>query len=115
MTDSTHSAGRPRWQQTQCPPWCASEHLEDDHPDDRVHRSAGMSRSITTRWPRFSGTSMIADVQEVDVEVGLKQIDGSEQAWLYVGAGPGRALELDVSQAANLLDLIRDAIDQAQR
>ncbi|MFT4230241.1 MAG: hypothetical protein QM602_08135 [Microbacterium sp.] len=73
-----------------------------------------MSEHIATRRPQYSGTSVVADVQELDLEVGLKQIDGSDRVWLYIGAGPGRELELDAAHARNLVDLIRAAADQAR-
>ena len=31
---------RPTWLIEPCPPWCAAEHRQGDHPDDRVHRGA---------------------------------------------------------------------------
>jgi hypothetical protein len=30
---------RPSWQAAPCPPWCAREHTENDHPEDRYHQS----------------------------------------------------------------------------
>lgn len=29
-----------KWQTKPCPPWCAREHRDNDHPDDRFHDSA---------------------------------------------------------------------------
>lgn len=32
---------RPSWQRGPCPTWCSRDHQEDDHPEDRLHQSAG--------------------------------------------------------------------------
>jgi len=41
------NAPRPSWQHEPCPPWCVTEHHEDDLLGDRFHDSAGTYLTVS--------------------------------------------------------------------
>lgn len=80
--------GRPAWQIDSCPSWCAATHAATDHPEDRVHRSDGITIPTTLRRRRIDGDELASIEEEVDLEVGIARTDGDTATWLYIGAGP---------------------------
>lgn len=94
---------RPSWQLDDCPTWCVGGHREDDHPDDRVHRSLGVTVPVTARATTFPGGARRVDVEVVDLDIGISRADGERQTWFYVGSGPDRYLELSGESASRLL------------
>jgi len=40
---------RPSWLNEDCPPWCAREHHEGDHPEDRLHSSEPVHVPVVLR------------------------------------------------------------------
>ena len=106
---------RPTWQIDACPEWCAGVHAENDHVDDRVHRSRGIAVAALIRTKRLGATRVEFDVEEGDVEVGLSRTDGQAETWLYVGAGPGREIELNLDTASRVLRAARREVKRARR
>jgi hypothetical protein len=104
----------PTWQVDPCPEWCADVHREDDHPDDRVHRSEGIAVPAVIRSRRLTATRVVFDVEATAVEVGISRVDGDSDTWLYMGAGPGRELEVSVGTAPHLLEVARSLVERAQ-
>ena len=76
------SRGRPSWQADGCPPWCVSEHREDDHPDDRFHDSA----------PALVPSVLGPDGVAADLLVVTSRRCDTANDWVFVGH-PERAAE----------------------
>jgi hypothetical protein len=104
---------RPTWQVDPCPEWCAGAHAENDHLDDRVHRSEGIAVSAVIRSKRLGAMRVEFEVEADDVEVGLSRTDGQHETWLYVGAGPGREIELSLDTASRVLRAARHEVKRA--
>jgi hypothetical protein len=104
---------RPTWQVDPCPEWCAGAHAENDHPDDRVHRSAGIAVSAVLRSKRLGPARVEFDEVADEVEVGLARADGHRATWLYVGAGPGREIELSLDTASRVLRAAQHLVKRA--
>ncbi|MBX3100766.1 MAG: hypothetical protein KF761_14460 [Salinibacterium sp.] len=98
--------GRPIWQIDPCPPWCEATHSSDDHPDDRVHRSEGITISTTTRRRHIDGDHLGSIEEEVDLEVGIARADGDTATWLYIGAGPASSVEVQLEAADEIVAAI---------
>jgi hypothetical protein len=103
----------PTWQVDPCPEWCASAHHEDDHPDDRVHRSEGIAVPAVIRSRRLTATRVVFDEEATVLEVGISRVDGSNDTWLYLGAGPGRELEVSAGTAMRLLEVASSHVERA--
>lgn len=101
---------RPTWQLDECPGWCAVEHAEGDHPDDRVHRSASVAVPVIARRTWFEGAGILRDSEAVELEVALARVDGEAQTWLYAGEGPGSAIEVTVESAERLVEAMGAAL-----
>ncbi len=105
---------RPSWQVGECPPWCASEHQERDHPDDRVHRSHSVAVPVTVRQTSFVGASIRREAGPSELEIALSRIDGDAETWVYVGDGPARNLELTVESGERVLRAISAVLGRAR-
>lgn len=103
---------RPTWQVDDCPPWCAGRHLENDHPDDRVHRSAGTTVPVIARRQYLGDEWVEYSVQDVDFEVGASRVDGESATWIYVGSGPAQSIEVTPDGASRLLREAGAALDR---
>ncbi|MFT4210245.1 MAG: hypothetical protein QM626_00095 [Microbacterium sp.] len=102
----------PTWQRTPCPPWCAGGHREDDHPEDRVHRSAGLTVPVVSRRV-LSVDPMRYQVVAQEFEVGLSRPDDSATTWLYLGAGPGECVEVSLGSCADLVRALESTVRRA--
>lgn len=87
-------ASRPSWQMHECPTWCEGGHREDDHVDDRVHRAVGESVEILP-----GPDAAVA----VPLELAVWRRDGEARTWLYLGVGPGRELQIALSDLPRVL------------
>ncbi|MCU1440456.1 MAG: hypothetical protein JWP85_1453 [Rhodoglobus sp.] len=105
---------RPTWQVDPCPEWCAGAHTENDHVDDRVHRSEGIAVPAVIRSKRLGSTRVEFDEEAGDVEVGISRTDGQRETWLYVGSGPGREIELSLDTASRVLRTARHEVKRAR-
>jgi hypothetical protein len=116
MSNGIRSGGmeeRPTWQIDPCPEWCARTHAENDHIDDRVHRSEGIAVPAVIRSKRLGATRVEFDEEASHVEVGLSRTDGQREIWLYVGAGPGREIELSLDTASRVFREARNEVKRA--
>lgn len=87
-------ASRPSWQIHRCPTWCEGGHREDDHSDDRVHRAVGETVEVLSE----------ADASTtVSLEIAVWRRDGEALTWLYLGAGPGRELQIALPDIPRVL------------
>jgi hypothetical protein len=93
---------RPSWQRDECPAWCAVDHREDDHPDDRSHRTDTPAVPVIARARRFDD-GLVFETGAMEFEVGVSRPDGEVDTWIYVGAGPGQQLEVSRESAKRLL------------
>jgi hypothetical protein len=95
--------GRPSWQIDACPSWCAGDHHEGDHPEDRQHRSVSFAVPVVTRRTRVVADQISRSAESAEYEVGLSRIDGELETWLYLGEGPGESIEVSAESAHRLL------------
>ena len=98
------------WQVDRCPPWCIGGHGERDHPDDRVHRSLGVTVPAVVRRPILTPTSLDFDVASAEIEVGLARLDGDTHTWVYIGSGPGESIEISAESAAELVRVLSNEL-----
>ena len=77
--EQTH---RPSWLTEPCPSWCANEHREEDHLEDRVHKSAGLiTPAVVRRSP------VLADVEPgeaTEILVQTLRLVGATETWVLV-------------------------------
>lgn len=104
---------RPSWQVDPCPSWCAGEHGEHDHPDDRQHRSASFSVAVIARRTQLEPERLVRTAEPTEFEVGLSRSDGEQDTWLYIGEGPGMSIEISAESARRLLGVARARLDTA--
>ncbi len=97
---------RPSWQRDACPAWCTATHLENDHPDDRVHHSDGITVMTVGRRRHLVGDKLVTTSEEVDLEIGIARDDGHQTTWLYIGSGPASSVEVELSAADELVAAI---------
>lgn len=100
----------PSWQIDPCPAWCAGGHRENDHPDDRRHRSAATAVPVMVRRTTVEGDSLIHAAEPSEFEVGLSRMDGDAETWLYLGDGPGDSVEVAAESAGPLLEAAAAAL-----
>ncbi|MFT4263273.1 MAG: hypothetical protein QM572_07830 [Nocardioides sp.] len=81
----------PTWLTEPCPVWCARDHAEDDQPEDRAHRSAGVSVAVIAARPRIGRP----EAQPRELVLTRFQHPGDPRSWV--------ALELDGRIATLLL------------
>ena len=93
---------RPSWQLDDCPAWCAVDHSEEDHPDDRSHRTDAPSVPVIARTRRFDD-GLAFETEAMDFEVGMSRRDGDADTWIYVGAGGEQQIEVSRESARRLL------------
>jgi hypothetical protein len=93
---------RPSWQLDDCPAWCAIDHRQEDHPDDRVHRTEAPSVPVIARSRRFDG-ELRYEIAAMDFEVGMSRRDGEAETWIYVGGETEQPIEVTRESAARLL------------
>ncbi len=75
---------RPSWQLDDCPAWCAVEHREDDHPDDRSHRTDAPTVPVIARSRRFDD-GLVFETEATEFEVGAPRRDGDAETSIYAG------------------------------
>jgi len=85
---------RPSWQVTECPAWCVVEHQEDDHPDDRTHRDAGVDIPVVTRRRHYERDELVADVECGYFTLGRWQRDGEHEVWISLGDNDSHDFEV---------------------
>jgi hypothetical protein len=77
--DTAHS---PTWLTEECPAWCAREHREHDHPEDRYHRS---EPSIVPGIVAVRETVPVTDSLEgLDLIIWLGRYVGTTVTWLTI-------------------------------
>lgn len=109
---SETSDRRPSWLDEACPAWCAREHHEDDHPEDRQHRSRGIEvagvvadRDRVTMRQVARGTELV---------VQRSQHLGGAESWVAISDAEARDPSLEVSaETAERLGSV--LLDQATR
>ena len=99
---------QPRWLNESCPGWCAGEHCEGDHVDDRRHQSEMTTVPVmvhTTRWEQGSSDPIrMTGCEELTV-VAFRYIDSTE-TWIAV-ASDTQHLELSVGSARRLFAAVQ--------
>lgn len=99
---------QPPWLDEPCPPWCATEHRVDDHPEDRRHLSEG--RHVVALMTSAPATA--EGPSPVEVVVQLDQPVGGPVTWVRLapaealppGAGRLPRLRIDSDGARELAD-----------
>lgn len=103
---------RPEWQTEDCPPWCAREHLDTDHPEDRIHQTEPLI------VPALRRRSLLPEdrPQRTDIEAMLAaRVGDNSPLWILIGEGEESALlVIDEMTARRLVDTLR-ALLRAQR
>lgn len=99
---------RPTWLTEACPPWCAREHGEDDHPDDRFHQSRAW---VLDAVGATGGEAPAAGLAPIEVVVRVGRHDAQPRAWVQVGAAldTRASLALDAAAAAELAAVLAEA------
>ncbi len=83
--------------------WCVTEHGATVHPDDEVHRSAGLSFTARARAGGVQDAG-----RDTDVEIGaLRRVDDAE-TWVVIETGIGVSLEVSRDGADQLWRRLRD-------
>lgn len=104
---------RPSWQLDACPHWCAGEHSEHDHPDDRVHRSAGRTVAVIARSLHPTKEAMVSSSEATEFEIGLSRRDGKTTTWVFIGDGAAHRIELSLESARRVGDELREVLGPA--
>ena len=93
---------RPDWQTEDCPPWCAREHLDSDHPEDRIHQTEPLAMPARRR------RSLLPEdrPERTEIEIMLaSRINDNSPMWILIGEGEGPALLIvDEVTARSLID-----------
>lgn len=93
---------RPDWQAEDCPPWCAREHLNDDHPEDRIHQSE--PRAVPALRRRSLLPEDRPERTELEITIASTMASSSSARWIMMGEGEGPALLiLDEASTAGLI------------
>lgn len=71
----------PRWLHEPCPPWCVSEHAEDDLPEDRFHDGAGTTVSVIV-----TESAALDQGSGAELLLHLFRKVGQPDDWLHVSA-----------------------------
>ena len=75
-------ADAPTWLAEGCPAWCAREHLEDDHPEDRYHHS---EPSLVPAVAAAADTVPVtASLESMTLVVWLGRHVGTSLVWVAV-------------------------------
>ncbi|WP_235737994.1 DUF6907 domain-containing protein [Nocardioides alcanivorans] len=84
-----------------CPPWCRSNHLEQDHPDDHYHDSA--AAYVPVLLGRGTGQGQVEAVQ-TELLIVTSRKSGHHEDWLFIGEPdrPGQHLQLSRESARRL-------------
>lgn len=95
----SRDGGAPSWLREPCPWWCTREHDEDDHPEDRYHRSeASLAPAVAGHTDVLP---MTASLEAVEVIVRRGRHVGESVEWL--------AIESDELQRLRLLLTVESA------
>lgn len=99
---------RPRWLTEPCPPWCARDHHDADHPEDRYHQS---ETSVLTGTQRTG--SALSDTAPVELAVWIGRDQATDAEWLTIEAleqaAPRIRLTIETATA------LRDHLDHQLR
>jgi hypothetical protein len=72
----------PTWLTEPCPPWCARDHREQDHPEDRYHQSAAsIAPVIASTLPTVPLT---ASLEPIDLVVRIGRYVGDLAEWVAI-------------------------------
>lgn len=98
----------PRWKPDLCPPWCVSEHDEDDLPADQFHDSAGAAVPVII--------CERADVEQpygTDLLLTLVRRFETREDWLHLSAPEAgmRGVTLTLESARRLGQALLNATD----
>ena len=108
---------RPTWLREACPAWCARDHRERDHPEDRYHQSeasvlqviADVSPSVRSLGtPRWTEVELVVRLgQQVGTSTAWFMIEAAEQAQprLLLTPGSARLLDDEIRVQLESLDL----------
>lgn len=102
----------PSWLTEPCPHWCTRTHLEDDHPDDRAHTSSPVEIPAVERRIHVDTHGLHYNREGVTLQVGLHQVVGEPEIWVYIGDGTRRGIETTpaaASELANALSMTANA------
>lgn len=69
------SNSKPTWQDDECPSWCATQHREDDLPEDRVHDSPPVYVPVVVGPPPEAAELLIITSRRC----------GTTDDWTFVG------------------------------
>lgn len=94
---------RPSWQHEDCPPWCEGGHAETDHPEDHIHRSAGIAIPVIMRRTFVTDGKLAHIVEATDLELGFSRAVDDSDTWVYLGIGEGWELELSLESARRII------------
>lgn len=100
------------WSREPCPAWCAREHEEGDHPEDRYHQSEPTYVPVlASRAPSVPVTSSL---EALDLVVRVCRYDGDVLTWVAIEAAEHREPRLVLSLDSARL-LLRDLAEQLGR
>lgn len=85
MEGREHPGGaHPSWLRERCPDWCTRVHLEDDHPEDRIHQDDGVVMAAVVA--RVEPPSHLADPRPAEILIRRWRPVGSPQhTWVTIG------------------------------
>ncbi|HEX7740354.1 MAG TPA: hypothetical protein VF426_11985 [Marmoricola sp.] len=78
---SVDQSERPSWLEETCPPWCAREHHEHDHAEDRVHGSEPVYVPVVRRSSTIPGR---AETEAGELIVQRLKIVGDRESLVLV-------------------------------
>jgi hypothetical protein len=92
----------PTWLTEPCPSWCARDHHEHDHPEDRYHQS------LPSVVPAVAGSAVnvpvTSSLQALDLVIRLGRYVGEATDWLVIEAAEQREPRLVITaDSARLL------------
>ncbi|TYL55914.1 hypothetical protein FXB39_01565 [Nocardioides sp. BGMRC 2183] len=103
--------GRPSWLAEACPPWCAREHHEQDHPEDRYHQSApSFAPVIAALGHAIPVTDALTAVELI---IRMARYVGDVHTWIAIEGteAPEPRLVLTAESARSLVQHLEEQLD----
>lgn len=88
---------RPIWQHSACPSWCAREHEETDHEDDRYHQSEVTIEPVVRLLKQFEGSQLQREAVADEVAVLVFQHQDDTEWWLSLSFAQHSTVHLRLS------------------
>lgn len=112
--DPRSSSETPSWLVEPCPPWCARDHLESDHDEDRYHQSEASIVPVVA-GPGDS-VPITASLDDVDLVVRVGRHLSEPRAWVAIEAAdrPEPRLVLTVESARSVARHLDEQLRQVR-